>query len=149
VRLVVKNVGTVSTANVRIEIAVPTNVGLAIMASSDIPERPERKIDLFNIGSVRHATSSARQSPGTLEIDKNDERFRIEIECGELQPGRRVWSEVFYIGMGDSGDVALTGQILAEKLPKPQDFELIISAKVARSQMSVAELRALTWAATK
>ena len=36
-----------------------------------------------------------RREPGEVVIEKNNERFRVSIDCGSLQPGRRVWSEVF------------------------------------------------------
>ena len=57
--------------------------------------------------------------------------------------GRRVWSEVFYIGKGTSGDLSLNGQLFAENLPQAKDYSLLISANVTQTQMSVDELKAL------
>jgi hypothetical protein len=89
----------------------------------------------------------ALQAPGDLTIVKNEERFRIEIECGNLQPGRRVWSEVFCVGTRTSGDLVLAGQVFANNLPQPKDFTLTISVNIRRTRMTLAELRALPDAA--
>jgi hypothetical protein len=84
------------------------------------------------------------RNPGDVSIDKNDERFQVEIDCGNLQPGRRVWSDVFYIAKGVSGDLTLRGLIFADNLPQPQDFTLTVSVTVTKTAMTVDELQALS-----
>src|SRR2546428_7595811 len=84
-----------------------------------------------------------RRNPGEVSIDKNAERFRVEIDCGDLQPGRRVWSDVFYIGKVASGDFSLCGLVFADNLPQPKDFALTVSVTVTKTAMTVDALCAL------
>ncbi len=142
VRLVVKNVGQVAASSVRAELIVPTNVGVMVLDSSDLPDPPKRRAE-FVSPALKKIRPAFRRSPGDVTIDKNDDRFRVEIDCGGLQPGRRVWSDVFYVGKGASGDLRLSGQVFAENLPQPKDFTLLISVNVKQTRMSVEELKAL------
>jgi hypothetical protein len=84
-----------------------------------------------------------RREPGEVDIDKNDERFRVEIDCGDLQPGRQVCSEVFYVGKRTSGDLSLCGLVFADNLPQPKDFALTVSVTVRETTMTVEELCSL------
>jgi hypothetical protein len=141
VRLMVENTGRIEAANVRIELTVSKNIG--VMALDELPDPPKERADLVNSAVFKSIRPAFRRNPGEVSIDENDERFRIEIDCGHLQPGRRVWSDVFYIGKGASGSVSLAGVAFADKLPQPKAFELTVSAEVRRTKMSVAELCAL------
>lgn len=143
VRLVVKNVGRVAAGSVRAEITVPTSLGVMVMDSSDMPDAPKRRAAPFAVPGLKGIRPAFRREPGEVVIEKNDERFRVEIDCGSLQPGRRVWSEVFYIGKGASGDLPLGGRVFAENLPQPKDFTLLIAVNVANTKMTLAELRSL------
>jgi hypothetical protein len=92
------------------------------------------------MNSIRPAS---RRNPGEVHINKNDERFQVEIDCGNLQPGRRVWSDIFYIGKAVSGDLTLCGQIFADNLPQPKDCTLTVSVTVTKTAMTVDELCSL------
>ena len=81
---------------------------------------------------------AARGKPGEVTIDKNDERTRLEIDCGDLQPGRRVWSEIVFVAFGGEADI--DGQVFAENLPEPKDYTLTVSANITKSQLGVSEL---------
>ena len=144
VRLVVTNTGEVPATDVRIEIAVPTDIGIVVIDPSDVPQIPERRtsllvsrpLDNFKIRpALRHA--------GYVDIDRNDHRFLIEVDCASLQPGRRVWSDSFLIGIGNKGETVIEGRLFASNLPKPVDFSLTISADVSRRAMTVDELLSL------
>lgn len=144
IRLVVRNVGQVAANNVRAEITVPTNISVVLMNSYDLPVRPERRASYLSnlpLGGIRHAH---HREPGEVDIVKNDERFRVEIDCGDLQPGRRVWSDTFYIGKGASDDLSLCGLIFAENLPQPKEFALTVSITVKKTAMSLDELYSLS-----
>ncbi|HZZ81776.1 MAG TPA: hypothetical protein VFE62_24960, partial [Gemmataceae bacterium] len=142
VRLVVKNVGEVAANNVRAELTVPTNIGAMVIYESDLPDPPKRRREIMN-APMKGFRSVHRRDPGEVTIDKNDERFRVEIDCHDLQPGRRVWSDIFYIGKGQTGDLPLCGQVFADNLPQPKDFALIVSVNVTATSMSVNELCSL------
>jgi len=140
IRLVVRNVGQVAANNVRAELTIPTNIDVVV--ASEIPDPPKR-VELLSNSVLKGIRPAFRRDPGEVGIDKNDERFRVEIDCGDLQPGRRVWSDVFYIGKGASGDLSLCGLMFADNLPQPKDFALSVSASVRKTRMTVDELCSL------
>jgi hypothetical protein len=142
VRLVVKNVGQVAANNVRAELTVPTNIGVMVVYKSDLPDPPRRRREIMS-AAMKGFRPALRRDPGEVTIDKNDERFRVEIDCRDLQPGRRVWSDIFYVGKGQSGDVTLSGQVFADNLPQPKDFTLSVSVTVAETSLSVDDLCSL------
>jgi hypothetical protein len=141
VRLVVNNVGQVSANNVRVELTIPTNAGVVALDSSKMPHPPKRRPSFNDM--LKNIRPAFRRTPGEVDIDNNDDRFRIEIDCGDLQPGRRVWSDVFYMGIGATGDHAIPGQIFAENLPQPKDFSLTLSVIVTRTKLEISDLRSL------
>jgi len=142
IRLIVRNVGQVAASNVRLEISVPKVIGILIMSKSDMPEPPVRT-DFLARPLTKGIASFLRRDPGEVKIHENEEAFRIEIDCGDLQPGREVPSDVFYIGKRVSGMLPLKGLMLASNLPKPKEFALVASITVANKQISIRELLTL------
>ena len=145
VRLLVSNTGDVPASDVRIEMSVPTRQGIVIMRPSNFPQVPKRRVDQF----VARAMPDVRlrppfRSPGDVDIDENEYRYKVEVDCGTLQPGRQVWSDEFYIGIGGSGKVELVGRLLAGNLPDPQEFTLTIDANVTETEITVDQLVSLT-----
>jgi hypothetical protein len=143
IRLVVRNVGPVAANNVRAELTVPTNIGVMVVDASELPDPPKRRADLLSNPVLKGLRPAFRRNPGEVGIDKNDERFRVEIDCGDLQPGRRFWSDLFYVGKGASGDLSLCGLVFADNLPQPKDFALTVSVTVTKTAMTVDELCSL------
>jgi hypothetical protein len=80
------------------------------------------------------------RDPGEVDIGKNDDRFRVEIDCKDLQPGRRVWSDMFYIGAGESGNYSIEGQVFADNLPAPQECTLTVTVRVEHTTLTLEEL---------
>ena len=141
VRMVVSNTGDVPASDVRIEMTVPTKQGIVIMPSSKFPEVPKRRTSILGIPAMRDVQfRQAFRNPGDVDIDENEHRFKIEVDCGTLQPGRQVWSDEFYIGIGSNGEVELGGRLLAGNLHGPQDFTLRIDADLSETEMGVDEL---------
>lgn len=89
---------------------------------------------------MRGIRSVHHRSPGGLDIDKNEDRFRIVIDCQDLQPGRRLWSDKFYIGAGETGDYPIHGQVFADNLPTPQAFTLTVTAEVEKTTLSIEDI---------
>jgi hypothetical protein len=113
-----------------------------VVYESDFPDPPRRLRKIMS-ASMKNFRSALRRDPGEVTIDKNDERFRVEIDCRDLQPGRRVWSDIFYVGKVHNGDLTLRGQVFADNLPRPKDFTLTVSVTLTETSMSVDELCSL------
>ncbi|MBE7508509.1 MAG: ATP-binding protein [Planctomycetia bacterium] len=143
IRVVVKNVGQIAANSVRIELTVPADIGAILIDPSDFPDPPKRHRNFPADSVMKGIRPAFRRDPGEVEIDRNDDRFRVAIDCGDLQPGRRAWSDTFYVGKRESGELALNGQVFADNLPQPKDFALTIAVNVTQRSMSVAELCAL------
>ncbi len=140
VRLVVKNVGQVAANNVRVELMLPRSSAMIVVDEFEIPNPPKRRHSLLIPSALENIRSAIRQEPGDVIIDQNDERFRIEIGCGHLQPGRRVWSDIFYLGKGKSGDLQIHSLIFADNLPQPKSFVLTVSGIVTKTSMTVEDI---------
>jgi hypothetical protein len=143
VRLVVKNIGQVAANDVRTELTIPCNHGVVVVDPSDLPKPPKKRVSLFEMPAFKSMRTAFVRNPGEVKIDKNDDRFKIEIDCGDLQPGRRVWSGVFFMGKGVTGELTIPGEIFAENLSQPKSFTLTVSATVKKSRMDVSDLRSL------
>jgi hypothetical protein len=143
IRLVVRNIGQVAASHVRVELKVLLDIGVVLVDESDRPELPKRRTNFLLSPVFRSTPLAVRQSPGGVSIDKNDQRFWIEIDCGDLQPGRQVWSDVFYIGKVESGTFSLSGLLFADNLPQPKEVALTSSVTVKKTAMTVDELCSL------
>jgi len=143
VRLLVKNTGQVAAKNVRAELTVPTDIGVMVLDASEMPDPPERKASIVSQAVMKGIRPAFRREPGEVNIEKNDHRFRIEIDCGDLQPGRWIKSDEFFVGKGQTGDLVLAGQVFAENLPQPKGFSLTVAVNVTNTKMTVSELRSL------
>ena len=140
IRLVVRNVGQVAASNVRAELTVPKNIGVTVMDEFKLPDPPKRRADPLGNSALKGMGNTFRRHPGKVVINENTERFQVEIDCGDLQPGRQVWSDIFYIGKEVSGDLSLGGLVFADNLPQPKDFTLTASVTVAKTAITVDEL---------
>lgn len=144
VRLVVSNTGEVSATEVRLEICATNGQGFVIVDGSEIPKAPKRREGLLDTTAFdRMKIRPAFNRTGYVDIEKNDHETKVEIECGNIQPGRRVWADAFWMGIRQSGEVNLIGHLYAANLPQPQEFTLTINADVNRTKLTVEELVAL------
>jgi hypothetical protein len=114
-----------------------------VLDRSGLPTPPKRAADILFGPVPRVAHPAFCRAPGDVEIDTDDARFRVTIDCGDLQPGRRVRSEVFCIGKAASGDLSLCGVVYADNLPQPRDFTLAVSVTVTETAMTVEQLCSL------
>lgn len=145
VRLVIANKGEVPATDVRLEMLVLSGEGIGVIADSETPVSPERrKSFLGTTGMDNLRLRPAFRHAGYVDIDRSERQTKVEIDCGNLQPGRRVWTDAFCMGIGRSGEVKLTGCIYAANLFHPQEFTLSINATIQRTSMTVDELLALS-----
>jgi len=142
IRLVVSNCGTTAATDVRVEIEVPKNKGFGVLECEKIPQLPERthsRIPAMRRGFLNDLRRSS-PLPGHVAINDDEDRSLIEINCGSLQPGRKVWSSSLFVGVGTIGKAELMGKLFAANLSEPKDFVLSISATIVETGMSVDQL---------
>lgn len=140
VRVLVRNVGRVAAQDVRCELRIPADIDIVVKDGTELPRAPKKKSYPWDIDALASINAASLNVPSAVEIDSDTDRYRIVIDCGDLQPGRPVWSEVFYIGKAKSGDIELSGTIYANNLPEPATCSLWVSARVTQSVMTVHEL---------
>ncbi len=145
IRFVVTNTGDAQTNDVRLEINVPHGSGFVIIRWSEIPDAPKRRKNMLDTVTVKNMDLCHTVSrTGAVHVIKTDRETKVEIDCGNLQPGRKVWTDVFYMAVMQSGEVQIHGSLFAANLPKPQSFTLSINAQIARTEMTVDELTSLS-----
>jgi hypothetical protein len=109
-----------------------------------MPTAPKRRTSRFDIAAIRNLNiRNSISRTGFASIEKTDHETKVEIDCGNLQPGRKVWANEIHLAVGESGQVQIEGRLFAANLSKPQTFVLTINAKITRTVMSVDELTAL------
>ena len=139
-RFMVRNVGQVAADDVQCELEIPVGAGVHIVESGEMPRPPKHSrprgfyLEPPNFKRIR------AQVPGDVTIDRNDDRYLIAMCCGDLQPGRRVWSDVFFVSVNENGRFELPGRIYARNLPQPKEFILTINATISQTSMTVEEL---------
>lgn len=141
VRLLIENTGTTAARDVRLELTVTKERGLRL--ASQPPSEPERTIYLGLVNPPELHLRPARREPGDVDIARAADGARLEVDCGALQPGRKVWSETFYLSITESGTTRLEGHIFASTLPEPKPFVLTVEASVTSATVSIDDLRRL------
>ena len=117
-----------------------------VLDSSDVPERPSQRTFPYNVASLPKIRPVHR-NPGGVDIDRDKHHCQINIECGNLQPGRKAWSEMFFLGVVAREPMSLSGWLFAGNKSQPYECTLSVSARVARRSISVKELVTLAEAA--
>jgi len=141
IRIVVTNTSTNPATDVRLEVAVNKGVGLAFFDSSDRPEIPDRREQPFSVNVIgKIKPLHALRMPGHVDIESNEQQMKMVINCGSLQPGRKVWTEAFDLAIGRSGNYEIKGYVFAANLPAPVEFCLKIDATIDNMSLSLDEL---------
>jgi hypothetical protein len=144
IRLVVLNSGDASATDVRLEISVPNGQGFGIADWPEVPKAPKRRGSIVTFSAMEEMNLRlAFRHAGDVDIAKNEHETKIGIECGNLQPGRKVWTDSFYLGVGQSGEIQITGSVFAVNLPQPKAFNLSIKADIQQTTMTIDELVSL------
>jgi len=139
-RLSISNIGRVAARNVRVEFSVTSLMQIEIFEKEDFPKMPEKQSLSPDLRGIRF---NRPKSPGSVSINQTADQLTVEIDCGDLQPGRRVFSDVFYIGKKTENPNNLVGKIYADNLPCPPEFTLTISASLSESSVTVGDLMAM------
>jgi hypothetical protein len=111
VRLVIENKGSTPAEDVRVEIEVDEASSVSIREYE--PDEPVRTRMLGVDSAVFRNIRRPVKSPGDVEVFESKKSARLVIDCGNMQPGRRVPSEKFYVAvsLGGHPKPAINGQL--------------------------------------
>jgi hypothetical protein len=140
VRLSISNVGRVAARNVRVEFSVNSLMQIEMLQKENLPQMPKKQSlgPELNLNRMRFT-----KTPGNVCINQTTDQLTIEIDCGDLQPGRRIFSDVFYIGKKTENCDKIVGAVYADNLPCPSELNLTISASLSKSSLTVEDL--MSW----
>lgn len=139
IRLSVKNTGSQPARNVRLEMQLDNNLKVHVIEEQEFPRAPRKKRgiipDLYNI-----PPAMAHRVPGVVDITNKNQKSFIEIDFQDLQPGREIYSDTFLVAIGESGSIGVSGIVLSDNIPKPQEFTLWFDADITVSTLGIDEL---------
>ena len=142
-RVALMNEGSVEARKVLVEFAVPK--GGAIELHQWAPRAPRRTDSTLGLlgrsGGVEAVDT--RTYAGDLYIDEDDDGYRMQINFLDIQPGRRIRSDDFYVSVRTSGIHKLEGWVYAANLPKAEAVQLSVEADIGITSMTVDQLVAL------
>jgi len=139
VRLVVENTGSTPAEEVRVEIEVDEASDVSLKEYE--PEEPARtRMMGVNPDTLRSIRRPGRD-PGDVEVFESKKNARLVIECGNMQPGRRVPSDKFYVAVRKSRLTSLSGRIIAATLEQPKSFVVMIDATVSVAEIPAEAIR--------
>ena len=94
VRLVIENSGSTPAEPVRVEIEVDADSGVSLKEYE--PDQPSRTRMMGVNADVFRSIRRPGREPGDVEVFELKKNARLVIECGNMQPGRRVPSDKFF-----------------------------------------------------
>lgn len=139
-RLSISNIGRVAARNVRVEFSVDSLMQIEMLEKKDLPKMPEKQSLGPDLSRMRF---NRPKTPGSVCINQAANQLTVEIDCGDLQPGRRVFSDVFYIGKKTENRDNLVGAVYADNLPYPSELTLTISASLSESSLTIEDLMSM------
>lgn len=139
VRLVIENTGSTPAEDVRVEIEVDGASGVSLKEFE--PDEPTRTRTMGVNPNVFRSIRRPGRDPGEVEIFESKRNVRLVIECGNMQPGRRVPSEKFYVAVRESGSSSLSGRIFAATLEGPKSFVVTIDATISIADVPAKAIR--------
>jgi hypothetical protein len=139
VRLAVKNTGKIAAKNVRVELIASNRSETIVLEESDLPPRPSK--NRLESTAFLRGIRSIHKSPGDVIIESTSERMMVQIDFGDLQPGRHICSETFYIGSKISQKILLSVFSYADNLTAPKESTLTISVSSKMVSMTFEQLK--------
>ncbi|MEZ6071908.1 MAG: ATP-binding protein [Pirellulales bacterium] len=142
IRLAVSNRGDVGAKQVRVEASVSRHERFVVANWTQMPDKPHKLKQAFSLPKSRGLVDVINPV-GVVDFRAESQRTRLAIEFGNLQPGRRECSEMFYIATDVSGEHELCGYVFAANLSAPVKFNLTVHASVVQTSLTVEELTSL------
>jgi len=147
VAFIVSNVGEQLLRNVRLNLTVPRyeGGGLVMLNKRDMPELPNRYSNPYNVspGLALRNVLRASNNPGAVEVRAFDDRFKVEVDFGDVQAKASVFTDIFYVGAIRSRQVELVGGIYSDDFSEPQEVALFIDFETTERTMTLNDLRQL------
>lgn len=140
VRIAVQNVGRVVAKDVRVEMTTPKGKGSVVFEQRLMPRQPDRIRSTVSFRAKNLAADIGKRFPGDVDIAEDNDGYRLVCDFGDIQPGRRIFSEAFSVIKGSSGAVVFEGRVYSNA-PEKQ-FTLTMNFNVAQKTMSLGELMA-------
>lgn len=135
-RISLKNVGQATAKNARLEIRILRDSDLLVLSDSQLGERPEETLTL----GMRTVSLISTSLHSNISISENEERILLEGEFGDIQPGRRIFSDIFFVGSRFTQELRVEGLVFGENIPNPVKFDLTVYAEIEETTMSITEL---------
>lgn len=132
VRLLIRNVSSVAASNIHVELSV-RDTGVIIDHSDNLPIMPKRfhPNPMHRVGPdpatlAGRAAAAFRRSDNQVAISKSHDVHQLAYDIGNLQPGRVVCTDSFFVGVMDTQDLEFSGRVFADNLRAPKDVSLQI-----------------------
>lgn len=137
VALALINSGRYVARNVRFELQITESTSIDAIEKCEIPSRPKKQTIGPDLSGVKFRRAA---SPGDLTINRLSSMIKIEVLCGDVQPGRRIYSEQFYMGKSAEDIASVLYTIYSDDLPEPVVGQLDISAVLDHARYSLPDL---------
>ena len=131
------NSGRYVARNVRVEIIIEESTNIDALEEYEIPSRPERQTCGPDLSGFKFKRAA---SPGDLAINRLSGMIKVEVLCGDVQPGRRIYSNQFYLGKRTEEKCSVLYIIYSDDLPEPIKGQLHISADLKHASYSLPDL---------
>ena len=139
-QVVLMNRGSVEARKVMVELTAPKENAIELRRwAPPTPKRTWSTLNLIGESPSIEATAS-RTYAGEIYISEDDDRYKMEVNFFDIQPGRTIRSDDFYLIVRKSGPHALEGKVYAANLPKAVPVHLGVDAAIAETTMTVKEL---------
>ncbi len=141
IRAVVKNTSEISANDVAVEIILNNSKDCYLADYSLVPDSPKRRRS-FSDGIMPKVPPGGllRKAPGLVSVEYFENNCKFEITCGVVQPGRNIWSDIFYIAARSNEPFTLQGVIYSSDCGQPFSFEIPIQPTVSESTIDLEDL---------
>jgi hypothetical protein len=137
----VQNLSGTLAQNVRVELRIAQQDGIAVVGDDDFPSRPQTSagVNFNKFANIRPAFQKNK-----TDVMKNPEGYEVHVHLESIQPKATAWSaEPFYIASKSADPVVLRAKVFADNLGTPVEAELLvnITVKWVSTRMSIDDLQ--------
>ncbi|WP_216901154.1 helix-turn-helix domain-containing protein [Synechococcus sp. CCY 9618] len=137
VALALINSGRYVARNVRVELEIAESTNIDALEECEIPSRPKKQTSGPDLSGFMPRRTGR---PGDLIINRLSGKIKVEVMCGDVQPGRRIYSDQFFLGKRTEEKNLVLYSIYSDDLPEPIKGQLDISAVLDHAVYSSSDL---------